>query len=380
MKKYLIVLVLIILASAGFAYYQMNKPVANVTSEPVVGTTNQETSNSQVFVDNETADWQTYKSDKYGFEFKYPKTLKIHDVNEKNISGKFYLDIPIGQSEIDWDNPSSILMNEIKGEMKLKYFKLTELTDKFDGNIIKFAENRYPYPVFPYPGAQSIKEIPIENGYGAEVNGISESKSYGQHRFRAILIINKDRPDDFYSFYLQDIKLSPSEWSNWSKVLDTFKLINEKKSTKSKNCVNTKYGYELNYPDGWNVLAKSGGGSKIATCDEGLASLFFVKDIPSDLPLKNQINLIVNTRDNQAEKFWQGINSLDDYVNRRLSYSWKKQKETIVDGERLVWLEYNQGSQLVLVAYHNSAIYEFSIYSVEKVVLDNFLESFKFTK
>lgn len=151
----------------------------------------------------------------------------------------------------------------------------------------------------------------------------------------------------------------------------------EKKQT--ANCVNGKFGYELIYPVGWKVWTRGEGEARSATCSENLASYSFAKDLFGTL-FKNQINLMVFTRDNQVKEFWQGVNSLDDYVNKT---TLSIKKETRLGGERLVWLSldsrFNPETDRLL-AYHNNSIYEFSIYSVDSATLDKFLASFKFTK
>jgi len=87
-----------------------------------------------------------------------------------------------------------------------------------------------------------------------------------------------------------------------------------------------------------------------------------------------QINLIVHTKENQISDFWQEVNSLDTYVKTQTAYT--IERETLIDGERLVWLKNQQN--LKLVAYHNSAVYEFNVYSVDSTDLEKFISSFKF--
>ena len=151
----------------------------------------------------------------------------------------------------------------------------------------------------------------------------------------------------------------------------------EKKQT--ANCVNGKFGYQLTYPVGWKVWTRGEGEARSATCSENLASYFFAKDL-FGTPFKNQINLMVFTRDNQVKEFWKGINSLDDYVNKT---TLSVKKETKLGGERLIWLSldsrFNPETDRLL-AYHDNSIYEFSVYSVDNTTLDKFLASFEFTK
>ena len=143
-----------------------------------------------------------------------------------------------------------------------------------------------------------------------------------------------------------------------------------------QTCSNQKYGFSLMYPLDWEVWTRGNGEARSATCNEILGQYLFAQDL-FRTPFENQINLGVFTRDNQVPEFWQGINSLDDYV-KRLSPAWKVQKETTtIDGERLVWLRREELEQVV--AYHNSAIYEFIVYSVDDANLQIFFSTFKFT-
>jgi hypothetical protein len=140
------------------------------------------------------------------------------------------------------------------------------------------------------------------------------------------------------------------------------------------NCINEKYGYELTYPDNWKVWVRGEGEARSASCDENLSRYVFTEGIPD---LKNQINFTVFTRGSQTAEFWEDKESIDDYV-KRLS-SWSIERETLLDGERLIWLRSKKQSQQ-LVAYHNDSIYNFRIYDVADETLNKFIASFKFKK
>jgi len=82
-------------------------------------------------VNNQTADWQTYRNEKYGFEFQYPKewisekwdtspdqivgisTKKEHDLNENLLTNKVAQDSPISAIDVEY-NETLLDNSEVK--------------------------------------------------------------------------------------------------------------------------------------------------------------------------------------------------------------------------------------------------------------------------
>jgi len=89
-KYFLIIIILILVIGGGIIYWQgkiineigefstINKP----QEENVLPTDTSKTDTSQA--ENETADWKTYKNEKYGFEIKYPKNWQIESISKES--------------------------------------------------------------------------------------------------------------------------------------------------------------------------------------------------------------------------------------------------------------------------------------------------------
>ncbi|MBU4338962.1 hypothetical protein KKB43_04785 [Patescibacteria group bacterium] len=160
-------------------------------------------------------------------------------------------------------------------------------------------------------------------------------------------------------------------------VLDVFgKIIKsfEKKDETAdwQTCKNKKYSYEIKYPLDWKVWQPGAPEARLANCNENLSLVAFSPNIYA-YPDQQQINIDVYDQDRLEGTVWEGITSLDDYLKIT---SVKIKKETVIDGERLVWRETADNQ---LIAFHNGSIYYFSVYNIDNSLLDQILSTFKFT-
>lgn len=158
--------------------------------------------------------------------------------------------------------------------------------------------------------------------------------------------------------------------------VSTQETLQASQEERTVNCVNTKYGYELQYPNDWKVWASERAEERPATCAENFSSYIFAKDWVKT-PTVNQIGLRVYAKgEARVGEFWDGVNSLDTYVSKLPAVV---KSQTTLDSERAVLVTYDHGGE-GLIVYRNESFYVFNINSVDSTVLNKFLSSFKFTK
>lgn len=99
----LIIVIVAILALGGGVFYYLNKPIKlNYYVHPVATTTSTVISISTST--NNTVDWKTYTDTQYGFEFKYPPTFEILQVQTEAFNDL----VQIAISPVKYDNSNTI--------------------------------------------------------------------------------------------------------------------------------------------------------------------------------------------------------------------------------------------------------------------------------
>lgn len=165
-SKILILVILIVLAGGGVLAWQYFGVPEKITEEP------------EEVTKDETANWQTYRNEEYGFELKYPVNLAIRDeINPANIL--FLEMIPKGREAACFSisvkpNPTNIgLIEDLRRYAGTKYedpysiavadclenrgipieigdkeaYKCDTVREPFISNIILFSTNNYIYHI-----------------------------------------------------------------------------------------------------------------------------------------------------------------------------------------------------------------------------------------
>lgn len=109
LKYILIIIIIIVVLGGGFLVYQYGfKPSreSGVSGEP----------SQKGLTKDETANWETYRNEEYGFEIKYPKNWTTKEETKKNIDSikeKYRLDI---------FHPENITEADIYGNVAIEFF------------------------------------------------------------------------------------------------------------------------------------------------------------------------------------------------------------------------------------------------------------------
>ncbi len=163
----------------------------------------------EVKVVDETADWKTYKNDKYGFEFKYPSDISF--VWEKEETFK---------DDKGWESKRiSLMVNwwEQWNNQEFPFMGVTIWSKETYNDLIK---------------NDATRTWSLNNSW------LSIAKEKGNQVYE-FTFAHQDWPDKYLNFEKSD---------NYNKLLSTFKLVDLDITGNLKTYKNDKYGFEFNYP------------------------------------------------------------------------------------------------------------------------------------
>ncbi len=249
-KLFLAVAVIISLGAlfGAIGYLAKNKPVKIQQPQisPVIEPAKQ--------IEDETADWKTYKNKEYGFEFKYPK--------------EFNLDEPaIVEASNDIDSPFSIdLMSAIvenNGHDWESTFFVVETHDKPYGLISKGE-------VFGIKNGEGIEEA-LQKAYAGKRGVLTYKDKETNSREEIGKVVMEGKL--FYDILLSSEKgiydysvriIIPFSKSGdsmdtqihkfieiYNQILSTFKFMEKDETANWKTYRNEEYGFEVRYPNNW---------------------------------------------------------------------------------------------------------------------------------
>ncbi|MDO8561249.1 MAG: hypothetical protein Q7S05_00275 [bacterium] len=341
----LLALVALIVIGGGAYVYTQNKQA----NQPIV---------------EQASDWKTYTNSQYGFSLQYPNDMPPTPVHNR------------------W----SEIISMISFGTDATGVNINMITTPADiTNCLVAPQNLLPKTY----SVSEIKTVPV-NGVPFLSYIISSSDRFAQTQYYRALqdgvcFSIEQRLSTSLTSEAQKIQSQYNVlWAKTSAIVQSFRFITPNQNlvnintTNSqiagwKTCVNTKYGYEVKYPPTWKVWKPGAPEARLASCSENLVITSFSPNLPEYV---SQINIEVTDQERLRGTVHEGSKSIDDYLARQpliLQYS-PKVKETMVNDERLIWLEGNR-----LLAFHNSSLFEFRIYNVDSATLNNFISTFKFT-
>lgn len=195
----------------------------------------------------DTTNWQTYRNEQFGYEFKYPINWKVNyevdfdapDLTAGDIDSELTL-------EDNSENPDTIFMS------RANFFEPVPNKNSLESYIAWIKE---------WEDFRIEKEIPVGGGvalYGVrQINGVNQDKSYRE--------ANIATRDNVYS-----LRYATSKNTSLNKqggvileILSTFKFIKPKgagqmgisntENTNWKTYVNTHKDFSIQYPSDWSV-------------------------------------------------------------------------------------------------------------------------------
>ena len=172
---------------------------------------------------NEIADWQIYQNKKYGFELKYPKNWDSRTLKD---------DIFVIQCEHGFcDFHFTVYSNSENLSIDEFYKDRFTLYDLLRIENILLGENKIPAPKL-----------------------ILKTKEAATPDSKVIIAIKKGE----YIIEIEDVygrSLDPN-FEEFNQILSSFKFIKIDEAADWKTYRNKKYGFEFDYPEGWEIKSR----------------------------------------------------------------------------------------------------------------------------
>jgi len=243
-----VIIVLAVLVGGGILAYQYfsDFPKETILTPLIV---EKEIENSKIEVsEDETAGWETYTDDKYGFEFKYPTDYSLKVIDGKR-SSDFVLRGPNKEqlrisSEVNDKDYASLTFEKFaqtvaKSNCASEFSWCTDLN-----RITKFTNSN------GLNGYEIYYNESYDSG-ATNVNGpvyILDSSPLGNPYIRAISIMSLTYDATSNKFNtLGDKKVLAG-------IASTFKIkVGAEQTVKWKTYKNDQYGFEIRYPQNWKI-------------------------------------------------------------------------------------------------------------------------------
>ena len=196
----------------------------------------------KLFLDG-TANWKIYTNSKYGFEFKYPGEW-IFDEEQTGGTSDF-LDIHL--SNFKPSGNFACDSNYIGLEIQVGLNKNQEQ------DFAEFVKSQLNKGLGSPNGSTEEMLVDKHRAFKAEFSG------WGSACAGPGYLIEQDKSHYIYIFTGSNSDNQKETQKRFDQILSTFKFIEVKNETLGwKTYQNTKHGYEFKYPEGTDILSKSG--------------------------------------------------------------------------------------------------------------------------